>query len=390
MARVLCCRELGAAFGHLHTLIPVARALAAAGHEVVLAARDVVEPWKLIRDLPARLVPAPRPAIDPRFATATVRKGNFTGLLATNGYSRIDLLEPLVRAWDGILDVVDPALVICDYAPTACLAAYGRAPVVVAGNGYSVPPATAADFPPFEPGELSCADPVEVLATIREVQRRRGRPEPATITEPFAAARTFVTTYPELDPYGRSRSSGVVGPLAPPDRPPEPPGRDAYFAYLTAEQPGVLDVLRRLTETRVPGIAYLRQRPSGVAERFAGSSLTLLDAPADISKVLPEVRVVLHHGGAGLAEAALAAGRPQVIVPLQGEQFITGRRLGELGVCLPVLKPSKPVDVVERVMRALREPEPVGPALTVAARLFVEGPWDGLARLVAHCRSVAG
>jgi rhamnosyltransferase subunit B len=390
VARVLCCWEIGAAFGHLHTLIPITRALAAVGHEIVLAARDVVEPWKLLRDLPAKVIVAPRPAIDPRFASTTVPKGNFTGLLATNSYASPDLLEPLLRAWDGIFDVVNPALVVCDYAPTACLAAYGRVPVVVAGNGYSVPPATAPDFPPFEPGARSCADPAEVLATIRAALRSRGRPEPATITEPFAAATTFITTYPELDPYGRTRAGGVVGPLAAPQHPPSPPARDAFFAYLTAQQPGVLDVLRRLTEANVPGIAYLRQRPPGVAEYFAGTSLTLLDAPADIAKVLPEVRVVLHHGGVGLAEAALTAGRPQVIVPLQGEQFLTGQKLRDLGVCLPVLTPSKPIDVVELVTRALREPAPLGPAMAVAERLFAEGPWDALARVVEHCRSVVG
>jgi hypothetical protein len=108
LARVLFCWEIGAAFGHLHTLIPIARALAAVGHEVVLAARDVVEPWNLIQGLPASVVAAPRPAIDPRFADPTLQKGSFTGLLGTFGYARPDYLAPIVRAWDGLLDVVRP------------------------------------------------------------------------------------------------------------------------------------------------------------------------------------------------------------------------------------------------------------------------------------------
>src|SRR5262245_8258704 len=228
VAKVLFCWEIGAAFGHLHTLIPIARALADAGHEIVLAARDVIEPWNLIKGLKARIVVAPRPPVDPRFSDPTLKKGNFTGLLGTLGYARPDYLEPLVRAWEGLFDVVDPRLVVCDYAPTACFVAHGRVPAVVAGNGFSVPPATGPEFPLFDSESRPCIDTAEVLGTMREVQRRRGQPEPATVTEPFASAATFVTTYPELDPYGRRLADGVVGPLVAPHRPPTPPRRDSY------------------------------------------------------------------------------------------------------------------------------------------------------------------
>jgi len=44
------------------------------------------------------------------------------------------------------------------------------------------------------------------------------------------------------------------------------------------------------------------------------------------------VSAVLHHGGAGVTQAALAVGRPQVILPQYLEQELTGQALERLGV----------------------------------------------------------
>jgi sterol 3beta-glucosyltransferase len=50
------------------------------------------------------------------------------------------------------------------------------------------------------------------------------------------------------------------------------------------------------------------------------------------SWLFPQMAIVVHHGGAGTTAAGLAAGKPTVIIPFNGDQPAWGRRVYELGV----------------------------------------------------------
>jgi UDP:flavonoid glycosyltransferase YjiC (YdhE family) len=50
------------------------------------------------------------------------------------------------------------------------------------------------------------------------------------------------------------------------------------------------------------------------------------------SRVLPRACAIIHHGGIGSAAQALAAGIPQLVVPLKNDQFDNADRLQRLGV----------------------------------------------------------
>jgi UDP:flavonoid glycosyltransferase YjiC (YdhE family) len=82
----------------------------------------------------------------------------------------------------------------------------------------------------------------------------------------------------------------------------------------------------------------------------------LQDAPHDW--LLPRCAVALHHGGAGTVHAALRAGTPQVIAPLQYDQPFWARRMRALGVAPAPLDVAalRSGDVAAAVRRALSEP----------------------------------
>lgn len=66
------------------------------------------------------------------------------------------------------------------------------------------------------------------------------------------------------------------------------------------------------------------------------------DLPADIvhlefapfNELLGRAALLLHHGGIGSASYALAAGIPQIIMPMRGDQFDNANRLARLGVAV--------------------------------------------------------
>jgi UDP:flavonoid glycosyltransferase YjiC (YdhE family) len=47
--------------------------------------------------------------------------------------------------------------------------------------------------------------------------------------------------------------------------------------------------------------------------------------------LFPQVRAVVHHGGAGVTAQALRAGVPAIVVPFLGDQHFWADRLAELG-----------------------------------------------------------
>jgi sterol 3beta-glucosyltransferase len=67
--------------------------------------------------------------------------------------------------------------------------------------------------------------------------------------------------------------------------------------------------------------------------------ITIGDAPHD--RLFPRMAAFVHHGGSGTTHAALGAGKPALIVPFMADQPFWGRRITELGVGVPPIKPKK-------------------------------------------------
>jgi vancomycin aglycone glucosyltransferase len=91
-------------------------------------------------------------------------------------------------------------------------------------------------------------------------------------------------------------------------------------------------------------------------------------------KLFPRVAAVVHHGGAGTTTTAARAGRAQVIIPHNYDQFYWAHRVQELGI--GVSGPIRDDLTLETLVPALREclrPEVALRAQAVAARMERHG-----------------
>jgi len=339
--------ELGEGLGHVQRLLRVARGLAAEGHRPVFALCNVVEPWPLLQKDSFAVVQAPywnyRRAEKPFLASS------FADVLAVRGWETADLLQPLVDAWQQLIDLVQPRLIVTDFAPTACLAAYQSVPVVQVGNWFPLPPVDAATFPLLVPGQPALMPQEALLAVVQNVQRRRRRPVPPTLTSILAGDR-FPILFPELDGYQSVRTEPVWDPVEPLAALAGPPPEPGFFAYLTAENPNVEPFLTQMALTGVRGTAYVRSASAELKERLRLQGLTVLDKPAPLEQMLAQSAVIVHHGGS-TAHSALTAGRPQILMPQHLEQVITSQLLARLGVAVVVMGNAAP----EAAGRALRQ-----------------------------------
>ncbi len=378
--------ELGGGFGHVQRLGALARAQAEHGLRPVLAVKDLAAAGAFLGPFPFPLLQAP--LYHPRAQEAAFLAASFADVLALRGFAAADDLWPLVRAWEGLLELVRPALVVCDFGPTLSLAAYGLAPAVNLGYAFSLPPAGPA-FPPLLPGRPLLVPEGRLLEAVREVQRRRGLPAPETLPGLLAGGPRFLTFLPQLDPYRALRREPHLGPVGYPLGPPLPPPRPAFFAYLSAAVPGTIPLVAALARAGHPGTAYLRGATPAERDGLRQLGVEVPDAPLPLGAVLPRAAVIVHHGGAALAEQALAAGRPQLLLPEHLEQILNAQLIDGLGAGAYLAGRFPPEAAAGELGRLLGEPRFAERARAEAEAIRAAGPWAAGARVVETCVALA-
>jgi len=106
------------------------------------------------------------------------------------------------------------------------------------------------------------------------------------------------------------------------------------------------------------------------------------------SQVFPRSAAVVHHGGIGTTSQALAAGVPQLIMPMAYDQPDNAHRLKQLGVGsdLPV-KRFTAANVASELRRLLK-PEVRQRCQEVAARLVDQKPFDKVCELIEETAKI--
>src|SRR5262249_38426691 len=107
-----------------------------------------------------------------------------------------------------------------------------------------------------------------------------------------------------------------------------------------------------------------------------------------VSTLLPRAAAIVHHGGMGTLGQALAAGIPQVTVPVILDQFDNSRRLLRLGVSANVRSASYRPARIARLLRGLLESRQVAERCRhYAARMSEDRPFEKVCRAIERLRT---
>lgn len=365
MATIFMSWELGGGLGHVVRLSTLARALAARGHRLVVALRDLAHAHRLFADADVIAVQAPvrtRVPVDPVRRPAT-----FAHILHNVGFGSADDLFVMARAWRQVFEWARPDLILFDHSPTALLAAHGAPPCrrALIGTGFCCPP-PVSPLPNLRPGSGASvvadaaaaqflADEQRVLAACNAALSRLGQPPMDYLMQMYDEVDdTLLTTVRELDHYPERPNAphywATRGGF--PGRAPEwPPGPgERIFAYLKPFKhlPEVLASIRRLG---LPTVVHVEPAPRGLVEAFSGSSVRIESEPVDVTAAAAECRLAILNGTHASTLTALLAGRPTLQLPIYLEQAMCAAAVGRLGAGLaaPHAQPQR----VERQLRAL-------------------------------------
>jgi UDP:flavonoid glycosyltransferase YjiC (YdhE family) len=321
--------------GHLAPLVPLARAAAAAGHEVAFSARPWMAAAVEAHGFPAfaagtdlGLAPVRRPlaAVDVEREIQAVGPG-FGRRVARE---RAAGLLPLCASWR-------PDLLVCEELDFGAM---------VAAERLALPHATV-----LASASAGFVRPELVAGPLGEVRAAHGlAPDP----ELASPARHLV-----LSPFPPSlRDPGAAGHAFRGAAGARPPGRAAareaptvYFTLGTVFNVESGDLFQRV-------VAGLRELPIRLVVSVGRDvdPAELGPQPAHVrverwiseAEVLPACRLVVSHGGSGSVLAALAHGLPMALLPLGADQPLTAARCASLGV-------ARVLDPLEATPRSVRE-----------------------------------
>ena len=104
-------------------------------------------------------------------------------------------------------------------------------------------------------------------------------------------------------------------------------------------------------------------------QRVCGRSRAAASAP--FSQLLPRCAALVHHGGVGTTAQALAAGIPQLVMPMAHDQYDNGARVARLGAGATIARRGYRAKRVAEKRRPLVEDKAVASACRQIASRFV-------------------
>jgi len=315
--------ELGAGEGHLARMVPIVRALRERGWTVIAAVRDVARARSILGPVggcagPGRFVLGQAPIFLHR-APVSGACASLGEILSITGFGDAKLIAPVLRAWISLLERFKPDVAISDAAPTLNVAARGRAPVVTIGNGWTIPP-EMDPLPPLLREHYGQASAIAAEQRICKAFTLASGKRIESAAGTLRGEANFVCTAPPLDPYADYRSDTLYWPPEV-EIPPRAGQRSGpALIYLPKGHPAIDAVLAAVAVCGDQAQGYF-----GGSAKTGPPSVSVASHPLDFAALMPQAPYIIHHGGLGTANYALALGVPQLVLPTDLEKMLIGR-----------------------------------------------------------------
>jgi UDP:flavonoid glycosyltransferase YjiC (YdhE family) len=337
MAKFLFGWEFGSGLGHASPTTEFARRLIGRGHEVHVVSKDPYTSTRAFGDftIPMYSLPVP-PKPKNRFPDTI----SIAEALYNAGYHSSAALAVKLAAWRDLVDVVQPDVVIVNFAPTAILAARAAAVRVLQfGTGYAVPP-RLEPIPGYSlmgkiPEKRLLGSEQGAVRTISNALRKVGMGGISSLQEIFRAERDVLVTLPELDHYPERVGGEYAGPLMsaafddPPTWLPSRSDLPRIFCYLKADHPGFGDMLETVATSAADVLVYAAGLAPARREKLATGTLRFAKRPVHLQQACREADIVVCQGGHGTVATALLNGASLLLMPGEGhaEQWMNANNV---------------------------------------------------------------
>lgn len=332
--------ELGNNSGHIAELLPIAKALKKRGHTVNLLFREIHEiDLSNLNDIPVFQAPVWLPNL----SGLPENPISFPEVLLYCGYHQETYLTKMVDVWCNTLKIFNPDVLIANYSPTAILASrILNLPIITIGTGFYTPPQSnplPSARPWLKDVEQRLLDSDNrVTTTINSVLNHFGNESIVSCADLFNVQKNFFLTYPELDHF-QSRETNLlndfVGPIFEMSkglRVTWPKDENVkVFVYLRPDFRDLALIIKSLSELNYKVIAVIPGLSRPDKEKFDSKNVQIFTESVQLDSVVDDCDLAIGYGGHGLTAAMLLSNVPQIIFPLNLEQFLLAQRIEALG-----------------------------------------------------------
>ncbi len=370
MARILIVWELGGGLGHAMPLRALADRLQQHGHQVIVAARDLLRLQRAFDGSAHTLLSAP---FFPGLLQQPRQMNALSDVLwfESGGHSA-ETVRAQFRAWRGLVKLLSPDLIVTDAAPMTLAATQGLAPLLNYDGYFHATDACAwSMFRDWERADTTAtAERAALLLDHVNMARSEfGLAAAVDLPEAFAATRQLLRCLPELDPFGPRAAVHYIGHQAVGGVEadwPQAASAQRVFVYLRSEYAHAERLLGALVRQQALSILCFVDSVD-MAKLPQAAHIRYGTVPFDLNQVLVQAHLVISHGG-GVHGLATQFGKPTLLMPLHTEQFLTSRMGERLGTSLMVMPPLTSADFLSPMRRLLAEPGFTQRAEQAAAR----------------------
>jgi rhamnosyltransferase subunit B len=333
--------EAGANLGHTFPMAQIAKTLSQDGYQCCFAMRDIAYGRLALEGTSIPLLQAP---VWPEHQYLGNQDGqaSYVDILALIGFGDVEKLSAMLAAWNSLLDLVKPDVVVADHCPALMPLLQARKIASVAvGTGFTMPPLDYSSLPPLRADRGPLLPEQTLLLSLTTALAQFGLKAPNSLIEAFRSTSRFVFSFPELDAYRSWRREPLYLPPEPLPKFKELPIVPHLFVYAGPEFPDIEELAQVLGQLPFTVSCFLRDAPKALNTFLRIRGLTAYDQPPRLAELLPTVSHVMSQGGNFMSHAAMAAGRPHLILPIHGETRSNLDTLTGLGIARGLLFPFK-------------------------------------------------
>jgi UDP:flavonoid glycosyltransferase YjiC (YdhE family) len=358
MATVLLVWELGAGFGHLINLLPLAKGLVQSGHRVVAAIRDLPFAEKVFGNLNITYFQAPTFA-QPSQLIDPIR--SYAQILYNTGFNDPATLRFMANAWRNLYDCIKPDLIIFDHSPTALLAARGLgAKKALIGTGFFCPidEYPMADLrPQLGDAHHQLQQDEDYVCSVanRVIASWGGNPLEHLSRLYYEIDQNFLVTFPELDHYCNRPGAEYFGAWANVGgkTPVWPDGAGKRIFVYLKPFPALPNLFALLNDLRFPTIVYAGGIGLDLIREFQSNTLRFETERLDMSQICRHCDAAILNGTHGTTVSMLLAGRPTLQLPMYLEQGLFSNAVERLGAGI-VASVNQPDQINMQVIELLQ------------------------------------